>query len=271
MNAELDHLTHIQRWMLSALIAPSERDAEQAASILLPGPHLSAAECLAIYQRSYILRLLACLEEQFPATRHVLGRDLFRDFSRDYLRDCPSNSYTLYELGQRFSQWLEEHRPDRALPEEEREAWIDFLIDLTNYEHKLFCLFDASFPDNLCPAVIEDSDENLTLSSGLILTEYRFPVAWYYHEIRAGRTPAVPPPHRSYTIILRQQFITHSYPITQLHYQFLINIQQGMNLPQALRSIVAKTGNSLEQVEQSWKNEVRGPWIKAGFFVRKVN
>ena len=105
-------LPGLQRWMLDALFAPERADADVVATTLLPGPRLPAAACLAIYQRSYILRLRKCLEEQFPACRHALGAGLFADFADEYLRACPSDSYTLHELGRRFPQWLQDSRPD---------------------------------------------------------------------------------------------------------------------------------------------------------------
>ncbi|MFP3656554.1 DNA-binding domain-containing protein, partial [Burkholderia sp. SIMBA_052] len=83
---------------------PDGVDADTIAATLLPGPKLSASACLAIYQRSYILRLRKCLEEQFPASYHALGAALFADFADEYLRACPSDSYTLHELGRRFPE-----------------------------------------------------------------------------------------------------------------------------------------------------------------------
>ncbi|HVI89986.1 MAG TPA: DNA-binding domain-containing protein, partial [Dongiaceae bacterium] len=116
MSVDQDRLDSLQRWMIEALIAPDGVDAGTIAATLLPGPKLSASACLAIYQRSYILRLRKCLEEQFPASYHALGATLFADFANEYLRACPSDSYTLHELGRRFPEWLEDNRPDRDQP-----------------------------------------------------------------------------------------------------------------------------------------------------------
>jgi hypothetical protein len=50
---------------------------------------LSAAQRLAIYQRGYFARLLQCLEGQYKALCHALGKELFDDFSKEYLRKYP--------------------------------------------------------------------------------------------------------------------------------------------------------------------------------------
>jgi len=188
MNAEPSKLSAMQHWMLNALVKPGNVGQESLAETLLPGAMLDAAGCLAIYQRSYILRLRQCLVEQFPATCYALGDALFNDFADDYLRSCPSDSYTLYELGRRFPLWLEQTRPDRDLPE--REDWIDFMVDLAHYERELFHLFDAPGHEGQPWPNSNIDDSTLILQPALVLAQYRYPVAWYYHEVRAGKNPS---------------------------------------------------------------------------------
>lgn len=260
-------LESLQRWMLGALTAPGGVDRRGIADTLLPGAHLDAAACLAIYQRSYILRLRSCLGEQFPATRHALGRALFDDFADEYLRACPSDSYTLYELGRRFAGWMEDTRPDRDLPEDEREGWIDFMVDLARYERELFRLFDAPghegrpWPDASC------DDAALILQPCLTLAHYRYPVAPYYHEIRAGRSPAFPEAAPSHVVILRRDHQTFTYPVTPLHLRFLERVRDLGDIHRALADIAAWTQRPLDAVARSWTRDVRRPWIEAGFFV----
>jgi hypothetical protein len=136
-------LADVQAWMLAALLRPEGVDREALDRHLVAGPRLDAAMRLSVYQRSYVSRLVQCLSEQFPALCHALGEALFADFARAYLRDEPSESHTLYDLGRRFPGWLEASRPDRDRPAGEREDWIDFMVDLARYERELFRLFDA--------------------------------------------------------------------------------------------------------------------------------
>jgi len=255
--------------MISALVEPFKLAREEIDDAFLPGPRLGAAACLAIYQRSYILRLRKCLEEQFPATRRILGGALFCDFAGEYLRDLPSDSYTLFELGRRFPAWLEANRPDRDLPLAERESWIDFMVDLSSYERELYRLFDAPghegepWPDAATP------DEELTLQSCLSLLEYRYPVAWSYHEARLGRDLEIPPPCRSFLVVLRKDYHTTTFPVTETHFRFLKTLRDPGGVREALDEIAAWTGRSAEAVERSWREHVRAPWLQAGFFVTK--
>ena len=99
--------------MQEALIFPRKVSRSEAERRLAASERLTGVEGLAIYQRSYYLRILKCMREQFPALCHALGEEVFIDFARQYLQACPSDSYTLYELGKRFPDYLEKTRPDR--------------------------------------------------------------------------------------------------------------------------------------------------------------
>ncbi|MGH8778231.1 HvfC/BufC family peptide modification chaperone [Paraburkholderia sp.] len=270
MNVREDSLQSLQRWMLDTLIAPDGADVDTIAATLLPGPKLSPSACLAIYQRSYILRLRKCLEEQFPASYHALGMTLFDDFADEYLRVCPSDSYTLHELGRRFPEWLEDNRPDRGEPPEGRESWIDFMVDLAGYERDLYRLFDAQGHEGQPWPDIAADDGTLILQPCLALVEYRYPVAWYYHEVRAGRSPQFPVATPSYVVILRRDFLTHTYPVTRLHYRFLSLVAQTRHVPASLEALAAEAGYSVDDVQRSWREEVRRPWLDAGFFVERA-
>lgn len=267
MSAAPARLAALQRWMFDALAAPESVDRAALEAAVLPGAQLDAASCLAVYRRSYVLRLRRCLAEQFPATRHALGEALFDDFADAYLRDCPSDSPTLYALGRRYADWLESQRPDRDCSDDAREDWIDFLVDLARYERELFHLFDApghepqSWPTESAP------DADLQLQPCLALAEYRYPVAWYYHEVRAGRSPAFPPAAASPLVLLRRDYQTTTYPLSALHYRFLQRLQNGGSIAAALADIAEWTGRPLAAVQASWQQEVRGAWLAAGFFV----
>lgn len=269
MSTAPEPLGAVQRWMLEALLEPGKVDRQEIADTFLPGSHLDAAGCLAIYQRSYVLRLQKCLAEQFPATRHALGDALFDDFAAAYLGACPSDSYTLYELGRRFPAWLEESRPDREFGEDGRETWIDFMVDLAHYERELFRLFDAPGHEGQAWPGIDADDRELILQPCLVLAEYRYPVAWYYHEVRAGKSPGFPPQSRSHLVLLRRDYQTSTYPVSPLHFRFLTALQRHGSIDLALADIATWSRRPLDAVTHSWATEVRGPWIGAGFFVAR--
>ena len=209
-----------QNWMLDALIKPQAVKANDIEERFTSGANLCAAQCLGLYQRGYTLRLTKCLAEQFPALCHALGKPLFDQFALKYLRECPSDSYTLYELGKRFAEFLQQDRPDKDLPNEARESWIDFMIDLARYERLHFKLFDAHGHEGNPWPGFDVTDDKLMIQPCFELASYRYPVAWYYHTIKDNPKATFPPQQMSYVVLLRKDYHVTTFPISQVHYQF---------------------------------------------------
>lgn len=255
--------------MQNALVFPRETNKEAATEIVEASPRLSGVEQLAIYQRSYYLRLLKCMDEQFPALRHALGNQLFTDFAREYLRALPSQTYTLYELGGRFPGYLDETRPDRDKPDAEREGWVNFMVDLARCERDLFVMFDAPGHEGKPFAVWAVPDERLRLQPCLSVRSYRFPVSWYYHEVRKGESPALPPVERTYVALVRNNYITRTYPLTPSHHLFLKSMADGKSVGEALELVAGDAHLTVGEVSAAWSSPdgVRKRWIDAGFFV----
>ena len=81
----------------------------EAEAIIRPNDRLSSFERLEIYNRQYWYRLFSCFEEDFPGLQAILGRAKFDALMRAYLTDCPSESFSLRNLGSRLEIWLAEH------------------------------------------------------------------------------------------------------------------------------------------------------------------
>ena len=175
----------------------------------------------------------------------------------------------LYELGRRYPGWLQANRPDRDAPEDQREDWIDFLVDLASYERELFRLFDAPGHEGRQWPTADADDRDLVLQPCLALAHYRYPVAAYYHAVRAGSTPAFPARADSPVALLRRDYHTTTFPVNGLHYRFLTGVQRHDSIDAALDDIAAWTGRTRDMVAQSWRQDVRGAWIDAGFFVTR--
>ena len=85
-------LAQVQAWMQEMLVsadAPGNTTAHVA-----PSSTLSAEERLAIYQRGYLARLLQCLEGQYKALCHALGKGLGRHRAISSPRSRPASRRT---------------------------------------------------------------------------------------------------------------------------------------------------------------------------------
>ena len=79
--------------------------AEIAAGYIKPNSHLTSFERLEIYNRQYWFRVIAAVEEDFPALNAVLGQEMFDALTLAYLRESPSTSFSLRNLGARLPAW----------------------------------------------------------------------------------------------------------------------------------------------------------------------
>lgn len=127
-------LLELQRRMAEAVMLPLTRtDSMQhkspsgrsmkaeAAAFIKPNNRLTSFERLEIYNRQYWFRIISAFAEDFPGLAAVVGPVAFDKLTRAYLADCPSQSFTLRNLGSRLESWLGEHpewagkKPELAL------------------------------------------------------------------------------------------------------------------------------------------------------------
>ena len=80
-----------------------------AESYIKPNDRLSSFDRLEIYNRQYWFRVITAVAEDFPALNAVLGSEAFDELVLAYLRDNPSSSFTLRNLGSRLPEWLQDH------------------------------------------------------------------------------------------------------------------------------------------------------------------
>ncbi len=269
MSGTPPDLSTLQQWMQQALRFPRAVARDEADRVLAASSQLSGAEGLAIYQRSYFLRIASCMREQFPALCHALGAALFDDFTADYIRAHPPASHTLYDLGRRFPDYLEETRPDRGAAPTARETWVDFMVDLARFERQLFVLFDAPGHEGHPFADPATPDASLRLQPCFALGTYRFAVPLYYHDVRLGRAPALPPREDSFVALVRADYVTHTMPLIAPHHRFLAAMAAGGTVEDGIAAVALQSGRTPEDVRQAWQApmSMRRRWIETGFFV----
>lgn len=257
-------LAATQRRMHAAIADPCA-DPTAAHALFATGGKLGAAGGLAVYQRGYFLRIAACMREQFPALRHALGPALFDDFVADYIRDCPPERHTLYDLGRRFPEWLEANRPDAQV----REAWVDFMIDLARFEYSAFVMFDAEGNEGRPFATSDTDDAALRLQPAFALGSYRFPVASYYHAVRRGEAPRLPMPGSCHIALVRSDYITRTVLLSEPQHGLLATMLAGSSVEAALANVSAGYGLDPGEVDRMWRGArgSRERWIEWGFFV----
>jgi hypothetical protein len=91
-------------------VSPDGTSVEEiAGAYIKPNDLLSSFERLEIYNRQYWFRVTGAVSEDYPALNAVLGQQRCEKLILAYLRENPSTSFTLRDLGARFPSWLDKH------------------------------------------------------------------------------------------------------------------------------------------------------------------
>jgi hypothetical protein len=265
-------LKDFQQWMQQLLLDPYQQTELNPSDLLsntstitsiedviCHSEKMTAQEHLGIYQRSYIARLRNCMSQQFSALEYALGADIFCAFADDYLASKPSHNYNLAFLGTHFSDYLQNNRPDAD--EVVKEDWIDFMIELAQFEYAIGDLFEEKADEDYQLATIDTPEDELKLVPICALFKFQFPVRKFYSEFKEGSNPSLPFENESYCVVLRHKFKLAVYDLHKEQYDFLTLLKEQRDITLAIK--IYKEKNVLfEKVWSHWKDR----WIASNFF-----
>lgn len=178
------NLLELQRRMAEDVMRPLTPDFEMqsvtsdgistntlAESYIKPNDRLSSFDRLEIYNRQYWFRAIGAVAEDFPGLLAVLSEKRFDMMVLAYLKENPSTSFTLRNLGSKLPHWLESH-PEFA-PRRQ-----DLLVDVAKLEWAYIESFDgASFaPLSELDISALTAESHLSLQPHLQLLDLRYPV-----------------------------------------------------------------------------------------------
>lgn len=145
--------------------------ADIASTYIKPNPLLTSSDRLEIYNRQYWFRVIGAVSEDFPALNALVGNRRFDALVLAYLKENPSTSFTLRDLGARLPDWMSQHlflagsRPQLAL-------------DVARLEWAYIEAFDRATLPALGMADLGGlgPDSTLSLQPHLQLLHLRYPV-----------------------------------------------------------------------------------------------
>jgi len=94
--------------MQAAILAGGD---SRARAHVRDGNRLTAEARIGLYATGYRLRLIECLRFEYPLLARLAGPTVFDLFAQGYVEARPSQSYTLYDFGAGFADYLEASRP----------------------------------------------------------------------------------------------------------------------------------------------------------------
>ena len=280
-------LDRLQRWFQAVIMHPDgvipgvlgpdarqhmELSPGELERVVTRSKSLTAAERVAIYGRSYHARLTECLEVEFRVLRQALGEDLFHMFARAYLSNCPSQSYTLANLGKGFPSYLHDTRPAER-PEEKEEAWPDFIIDLARYERAFAEAFDGPGVEGapmlsaeglrtlLTSLTSRDRQVRLAPAVSLRALTFHYPIHQYFHAVRHGQEAELPAPAETFLAMNRRDYVVTTIELSAMQHALLSGLLEGQTVGQSLQRAGASLSHQRQQLIASMEK-----WSEQGFF-----
>lgn len=262
-------LLEFQRTLAQAVMQPlTARDNMRRANsdgvaLVKPNSRLTAFERLEIYNRSYWSRVLDAFSEDFPGVRALVGAPSFDRLRRAYLADCPSESFTMRDLGQHLVAWLEAH-PAYTEPQAE------VVLDMAKLEWAEIESFDAAEHERLAPQDIAglDPGASLHLQPHVRLLEVTHAVDSLIFEIREaarskggsaralGRTRIERAKFAApiYLAIHRHELVVHYKRLDEEEFRLLRAISEGASIEDAVVRAYAKSTLTPEACAQHIQN-----------------
>jgi hypothetical protein len=172
-------------FQMQATTADGRSTATIAEGYIKPNDRLSSFDRLEIYNRQYWFRVITAVAEDFPALSAVLGSKVFDELVLAYLRENPSSSFTLRNLGSRLPEWLQSHP-------EFTSGNHDLAMDIARLEWAYVEAFDrASVPPvNGNDFAGFDGEIKLRLQPHLQLLDLKYPVDKLVLAVRRDTGPS---------------------------------------------------------------------------------
>jgi hypothetical protein len=244
----MTELAHLQKWLTSIIVRPGAINdkillADQHyglnhTEVIRQAANLSSGQKIGIYARGYVLRLMECMDAEYPAVQHLLGKPLFETFVRAYLVQTPPTSPNLYDLGRNFPRFLKASQPKNA---DGTNSMFDLPVEVAVFERALAevsrCkgLEDYSLQSETDDTVLYLFDTNtVRVSPCLTLLQFQFPVTDFVRSVQKGTDAPTPVLSKSFTAISRKDYIIHMHDLEIWQWQFLKALQHTANYMDAI-------------------------------------
>ena len=249
-------LARIQQWMKSVITERGDfvekvANAAQQHGLLVEEVvadkrGLSGRERLSIYTSGYVARLLECMRADFPVLRRFMGDAVFDAFARAYIVTEPPQSPSLFDLGARFAQFLNETKPVAAA-EEEMAALLDLPSEIARFERARTEVMRAHGTENdpratedFSPFDVLSQDVNVQATPCLRLLELKFSLIDCFQDDQ--NQPPPPDRRRSLVAISRTDYRITVKEIEPWQFAFLKACERRVSANVAARQAAEESG-----------------------------
>jgi Putative DNA-binding domain len=211
---------------------------------------LSSLIRIGIYARGYMLRLLGCMQADFPALRNFLGDSVFDAFAMAFIISKPPTSPSLFDLGAGFPQFLEETKPREIALDAELTALLDLPPELARLERARVEVMrapgteqDPVEAESFSPFAIFSEKVTLQSTPCLRLLELKFPLVDILRKSDQGEKIEPPEPRVSFVALGRSNYRVHMDETAPWQFAFLKACEHPVPFYQAMQSAARESGN----------------------------
>ena len=293
----MSELLELQRRVAAAILHPLTRsetmprrrrdgvsNEREANALIAPNDRLNSFERLEIYNRQYWFRLYSSFEEDFPGLKAIIGGAKFETLMRDYLAECPSESFTLRNLGSRLENWLTGHQ-------EYIEPRNQLAMDMVRLEWAHIEAFDSAKEELLDAddlAAIDD-DSRLRLQPHLRVLELHYPVddlliklrnesgssdassnnASASRKTKHVRRVAMLEPEKIFLAIHRHENSVYYKRLQREEFRLLQSMLAGDSLSHAIE-LAFESSSLAEEERESFLRQAFASWVTLGWITRQT-
>jgi hypothetical protein len=259
-----------------------------ASTFIKPSRNMTSLERLEVYNQQYWYRLLDSLRDDFPGLLSVIGDYRFTELAQAYLMKYPSHSFTLCDLGERLSQFIDEER--QFFTDRDRKL----VLDIVNFEWSEIKAFDAQ--EKASPAwdkssTFAETDPILELQPYIFILSLDYAVDDFLLILKKSVTTKTvltarkygrnaqstkfsrPKKHRIHVVIHRHNNCIFYKRINIVEYKVLSAIKSGLSINDAVATITEQTLNITYRSEDATGSlrESFSTWTKLGWFCSPVS
>ncbi|MFD0763330.1 DNA-binding domain-containing protein [Mucilaginibacter lutimaris] len=197
---------------------------------------------LNVYSSGYMMRLLDCMYTDFAVSKKFMGDELFDSFAKAYLMYHPSTSYTLYDLGEKFPDFLDKTKP--KLAEGEDSSAFDIPAALARIERtRQVALRAPGTEQDIMDTGTTDVYQmfsttlNIRIPQCLQLLELDIPMKQFFEAVLHDEEYELPSPKKTFIAISRKNYRIVLDEITELQYLLLQGCKNHVNLYDAISAL----------------------------------
>jgi len=223
----------------------------QAQDVVADTHNASIYNRINVYTSGYVMRLLECLQADFPVLQKFLGDEVFDKFARASLMWSPSKSYTLYGLGDTFIQFLVATKPADVAMADEQSAFFDLPIEIAKMERARHEAMRAKGLENVAAAdaVVFQEDVifgtlnyEVMVPDCLQLQELKFPMKVLIGRISGNQEYEIPEPRKTWLATSRMNYRITMEELDEWQYVFLLSCRKFRVFSTAIDKTAAITG-----------------------------